>query len=294
METTAVNNSQSSKWQNAKAYTAGAAIAIAPSAYLAHDALSKPNPEKLEKLGQAITSFIPEVDTFENIKNYAEKALDETGLRHKGVKINNINDANVKEITEELIKSSGKNPIFKRSINNSMSMFKHGLNASYLPTKKEIFIGEKGAYSSVFHEMGHALNHNSSKIWKIAQKSRLFLTPFGIPVAGLALFGLGLFHKVKPEQDGVQKSKWEKTKDFARKHSGKIAFATMVPMMAEELAASSKGLKIAQKYLTPAQLSKLKGNYGKAFSSYAMIGTIIPAAIGLGNIIADKIQNKKA
>lgn len=294
METLAVNNSQPSKRQNAKAYTAGAAIALTPSAYLAYDALTKPNENSMKKLGQAMSAFMPEVDTFENIKSFAEKALDETGLRSKGIKIKYINDSNIKEITEELMKTEGKNPISKNSLEKFMSMFKHGLNAGYFPTKKEIYIGEKGAYSSVFHEMGHALNHNSSKIWKIAQKSRLFLTPFGVPAAGLVLFGLGLFHKVKPEQDGVQKSKWEKTKDFARNHSGKIAFATMIPMMAEELAASSKGLKIAQKYLNPAQLSKLKGNYGKAFSTYALIGTILPAAIGLANIAADKIQNKKA
>ena len=64
--------------------------------------------------------------------------------------------------------------------------------------------------------------------------------------------------------------------------------------MAEEIAASVKGLKIAGKYLNPQQLTQLKGNFKSAFSTYAMIGILVPAAIGLGNLIADKIQGRNA
>ena len=50
---------------------------------------------------------------------------------------------------------------------------------------------------------------------------------------------------------------------------------------------------MAKKYLKPEQISKLKGNYFKAFQTYAGAGLLVAGAIGLANIIRKGGNNKK-
>lgn len=271
----------------------GATLGGVLPACVFQDSISRVSPEKMKNLADTISTFIPDVDSFDKIKNYADDAMQKTGLSAKGVKLTVANESNIEAISEKLTNAMKKQPFGKRLADKFTDYFKHGANAAYVPNFKEIIISDKKLYSNVFHEMGHALNHNSSKIGAILQKARK-LAPMGVPVVGIALFAAGLLHTNKPEQDGVKKSGWEKTKDFVKNNSGKLAFLTMAPTMVEEVMASVKGLKIAKNYLNPSQLSALKGNFAKAFSTYALVGVGIPLLMGLGNIIAEKIQNKKS
>lgn len=289
-----VQSVQQQSWQPSKKNRVmsgmlGAAIATAPSAYVFYDSFSKVTPEKLEKSAATMKALMPEVDTLENIKRYASDALEKTGLASKGVKIKYVNKENANEVAEELAKLSKKEPFGEKMANKVAQVFAWGGNAAFSSPNNKIYIGEKGAYSGVFHEMGHALNHNSSKFFKFLQKARV-LTYAGVPVLGIGLFIASLFHKVKPESAEHPKSAWEKTKDFVKNNAGKIALATYIPMLVEEAAASVKGIKIAKNYLNPQQVSKLAKNYTKAFGTYALTAALLSGAIGLGNMISEGIK----
>ncbi len=290
-------NYQSQKNENtvpkrsAKALIAGSLIGGIPSALVFSDSISIKSDKCMQSVGSLMQQMMPDVDTFDNIKAAAERAIQDTGLSGKGVSLNVVNSQNSAQVAQELITANKKTPFIKRLAKNFAKMFEVGANAAFEPKSNRVYIGEKGLYSSVFHEIGHAMNYNSSKFMKFMQKARI-LTPYNVPVLGLGLFAASLFHRVKPESANEPKSLWEKTKDFVKNNAGKITFATFLPMLIEEAAASVKGIKVAKKYLNPAQVSKLTKNYLTAFSSYGLTAVALGAAVGLGNMIAQGIQEK--
>ena len=286
----AQNNKQSKR--SAAAIAAGAAIGAAPSAYVFYDTIKKYSPEEMKSLGKTIQLMMPDVDTFENIQNIAQKALKDTGLAQKGVTINTVTPQNVDAVAQEIKSFASKQPFINRISQKFAQMFGYGGNAAYVTSNKKIYIGESGAFSSVFHEMGHAMNGNFSKSMKILQKLR-DVAPYCVPMLGLALFAAGLLHRVKPESLDNPKSKWEKTKDFVKNNSGKLTFLTFLSILIEEGVASKKGIALAKNYLKPEQVAQLAKNYKRAFGTYAIVAALTSAGIGLGNIIADAIQNKK-
>lgn len=285
-------NYQPSKKNTITSGIIGATVAVAPSAYVFYDAVSKPVESKLKQMGESMKILMPEVDTLENIKKYASNALKDTGLADKGVKIKYVNSSNVNEVTQEITQFTKKQPFGVRIAQKFGKMFEYGGNAAFVNKNNTAYIGEKGAYSSVFHELGHALNHNSSKLMKFMQQART-LTPYNVPVVGLGLFAASLFHTVKPESKDHPKSGWEKTKDFVKNNAGKITFATFLPTLIEEAAASVKGIKMAKKYLKPEQLKQLAKNYTGAYSTYAIAAVALSAAVGLGNMIANRVQKSE-
>lgn len=277
--------------RSAKAILAGTLIGGIPSALVFRDSISIKSDKCMQSVGSLMQQMMPDVDTFNNIKAAAERAIKDTGLSGKGVSLNVVNSQNSAQVAQELITANKKTPFIKRMAQNFAKMFEVGANAAFEPKSNTVYIGEKGLFSSVFHEIGHAMNYNSSKFMKFVQKARI-LTSYNIPVLGLGLFAASLFHRVKPESANEPKSLWEKTKDFVKNNAGKITFATFLPMLIEEAAASVKGIKVAKKYLNPAQVSKLTKNYLTAFSSYGLTAVALGAAVGLGNMIAQGIQEK--
>ena len=117
--------------------------------------------------------MMPDVDTFDNIKAAAERAIQDTGLSGKGVSLNVVNSQNSAQVAQELITANKKTPFIKRLAKNFAKMFEVGANAAFEPKSNRVYIGEKGLYSSVFHEIGHAMNYNSSKFMKFMQKARI-------------------------------------------------------------------------------------------------------------------------
>lgn len=277
--------------RNPKAIAVGAAIAGIPALYMAFDTVWVKSDSVMEQLADVMQKGMPEIDTFQNVKAAAQKAIQDTGLGAKGLTLKTVNADNIDAITGEIIKVAKGTPFINRISQNLAKMFKFGVNAAFAPELNNVYIGEKGLYSSVFHELGHALNYNSSKFMKFLQKARV-ITPFNIPVVGLGLFAAGLLHRVKPESQDRPKSSWEKTKDFVKQHSGKLTLLTFAPMLVEEAAASVKGIKIAKNYFTPEQVSKLVKGYKYAFSSYAQLALGFSAIVGLANMVANGIQQK--
>lgn len=281
-----------SKKRQAAAVLTGGTIATLPAAFVASDLLKTKSPKELKKAADLMRYIAPDIDTFQNVKEIADKVLLESGLKDKGVKIKVVTPENLAMIQEE-ISSFAKNPIDKKTVGNFVNMFEVGANAGFLPKNNSVYITDKSLYSSVFHELGHAMNRNLSKFGLALQKSRMYLTPLGVPVAGLGLFAASLFHKNKPENVDQPKSAWEKTKDFVKNHAGKITFLTTLPMVLEEALATSNGLLAVKKHLDPSQFKALKAGYTKCLGSYVLVSVGLSGAVGLANMIATRIQNKK-
>lgn len=153
---------------------------------------------------------------------------------------------------------------------------KAGFNAFYSPDNKEICLNINKASISAFHETGHAMNHLKSKLGKALQ---MFRKP-GYVIAGL-MGSIALCSRKKPKEED------KGFKDFIRNNCGKIAFAALLPTVAEEAMASHKGIKLARAGgLNEAAIKNLKKFYGKALMSY--IGYAVATGISVG--IANKIM----
>lgn len=225
--------------------------------------------KKLHKMGN-----LPD-DKIELLHKKANDAIKLAGLDKYGVKIKHIKESTVKK------------PLIKLIL-NPMEMIEQGLNAAFLGRsagcfkKNTILMPQKGVSFLAFHEIGHALNHNLSKIGKSLQY-------LGIPgmIAAVAIGLFGAVTKTSKPQDGKELTGWQKFKNFVRDNAGKLSFAAMLPMLTEEAMATIKGQKLAKKLLSP-EMSKtvLKGN-SIAYLSY--LASAI--AVGLGSMAAVKVKD---
>lgn len=153
-----------------------------------------------------------------------------------------------------------------------------GLNACYVPSKKQVLLNSDKATISGFHELGHAMNHLKSKIGKLLQKCR---KP-GYAIAGF-MATVALTSRNKPKES--KRSLWNIIQD----NSGKIAFIAILPTIIEEAMASYKGVELARKSgLAEPLVNNLKKFYGKALLSYAGYGLLA----GLSVYAASKIMEK--
>ena len=137
--------------------------------------------------------------------------------------------------------------------------FKLGTNACFIPKSKEILINTDKISIAGFHELGHALNALKSKFGvKYLAKMR---AP-GYLIAGLMEY-FAIFSRTKPK--GAPRS----FTDVIEDNCGKIAFAAMLPIVAEEAIASYRGVKLAKQSGVPDVLMKnVKKLYAKALATY--------------------------
>lgn len=189
------------------------------------------------------------------------------GLKENKVSINHLDFSN-SDLAK--INMGMEKEIVQRDI-------KAGLNACYVPDIREIYLNLNKASISAFHEAGHAMNHLQSKVGRFLQKCRV---P-GYTIAGL-MGTVALFTRKKPKEDdgGI--------KDFVQNNCGKIAFASLLPTVAEEAMATHKGIKLARAGgLGEAAIKNLKKFYGKALLSY--IGYAVATGLSVG--VASKIMD---
>lgn len=191
-------------------------------------------------------------DKIEILHNTAQKAINELGLADKGVKLQFI-ERGANEI---------KLPWFVKLF-VPLEQVKDGKNAMFLtkdaiiPVSKEvvynkhsILLPEKSFAFSAFHEIGHSMNRLLSKSGKMLQDIRMPL------IQGVSLIPLFCaFSKTTKPEDGNDLTGAQKTKNFIRNNAGKLTFAAMVPILAEEAMATVKGLKLSSKML-PKELAK--------------------------------------
>ena len=168
-------------------------------------------------------------------KNNIAKALEISGLGKKGVTINEAQYDSFANID-----------------------YKLGLNAEYNPKAGRITINTDRMAASTYHELGHALNHLKGKLPFLLQKMRY---P-GYAIAGLMEY-FAIFSRTKPKEAKRNFA------DVVEDNCGKIAFAAMLPMVAEEALASHRGIKLARKTgLAEPLINNLKRLYNKALLTY--------------------------
>ena len=196
------------------------------------------------------------------------KSINLSGLKEKGLKFEHtdFSPSDLRKIGTNL-----ESQILHKDI-------KAGMNACYIPDLRLVKLNAEKASISGFHELGHAMNHLKSKTGRLLQLCR---KP-GYTIAGL-MGTVALFSRRKPkESDGG-------FLDFIQNNCGKIAFAAMLPTVAEEALATHKGLKLAkQAGLDDKLIKNLRKFYGKAWLSY--VGYAI--ATGLSVFAASKITEK--
>lgn len=261
------------------------------------------------------------------LKRASGKGLADSGLKAKGVRLTELTETSFRKILKDI--SSGKNPViwnkkdkkalraireeianskrFKRmckmlkkyDIDSSTMLdsaskiqslhFKLGMNACFLPKANKIVTPSKTLKTSIFHEMGHALNANGNPILKGLQKCR----PAAMIIPGIVL-AMSLLNKHKVGEEKSQ-NKVKGTLDTIKDNAGKITAIAMAPMVVEEAIASLRGGKIAKNLVKSGDLSKniLKKvrltNLG-GLSSYALalVGTVFATKVAIS--AKDKIQ----
>ena len=182
-------------------------------------------------------------------------------------------------------------PEFKKIIDRVSSVIplfqvKSGSNAFYKLHGNAIVVPNKKLTPSAFHEMGHALNANYSKVGKFLQKNR----KLAMSVAGLV--GLvGLCTKKKADDETPNKGIGKVT-HFIKKNAGVLSFASMMPVVMEEAMATMKGNKIASQMLDKKLLNKVKLTNAIGLSTYLLGALSVGVSTAFAIKVKDNIQAK--
>ncbi len=196
-----------------------------------------------------------------------------------------------KELREALLNSL---PKFLREkgpaeyiINILENIFKNGNNAAYLPKAKKIVVNIDKLGASAFHEMGHAINHNQSKIWKVIQGMR---APSMIAGGVFALTALFKRKKIEGEQPV---NTFDKVTTFVKDNVGKLVLASFVPIVSEELMATYRGNKMAKKLLPSEMFAKVKKTNRLGAVTYISSALLTALAAYSASKVRDKIAEPK-
>ena len=275
---------------NKKSDAKGSLAAIAASQGIA---LAAVPPSLLAIKG--LTNSAKGLDSFqkENIKTAAKNVLDTTGLTQKGVKLNDFKNAGLDFSTMPDKLKEMLNPIYATA--KGKNAFFGGLNGTKMVGggrmfKNEVVCNMDKLPTAIFHEIGHAYNANSSKFWKAVQGMR---GPAMVIGAGLALF-CALTKSSKPSDNANgELTGAQKAKNFVRENSGKLAFLSMVPVLAEEGMATIRGNAWAKQMLSPDIAKKVSKGNKIAYISYIAAAAGVAAEAHFATKIKDNFTDKK-
>lgn len=199
-----------------------------------------------------------------------------------------LHEANEKYIGKNVSASEffkGMSDIYKKIINKKiLGDIINGANACFMDKKNKVLINLDKMGTSAFHEIGHAINYNNSKFWKMMQKTRvpMLLLPSAFLTIGMA--------KRKKAEGEEPKNTFDKATDFIKNNAGKLSTLAFVPVIAEETMATLRGNKMAKKLCSPEL-------YKTVVKSSALGGlTYVAAAVltGLGTFAGIKVKDSIA
>jgi hypothetical protein len=230
------------------------------------------------------------------ISSQVKDAFQKSNLEKCGVKIIEATPENETQIAaimeKEMPKWVDKLPkrikeVFAGQALNTAQSTIYGENAFYAPKSQSIVVNSEKMGWASFHEMGHALNKNSSKIGKFLQKAR---TP-GMILAGIAAT-VAIFKRKKVEGEQT-KGTVDKATTFVKNHATGLAALGFAPLLAEEGLASIKGAKLAKEILSPENYKILNKLHGKAWLTYGALagGTVLATAVA--SKVRDAIASPK-
>ena len=271
-------------------------------------------------------SVISKADSVE-LSKAVQQGLKDSNLAEKGVKVfkmqeialpkkaqdlvnlfkNDLFTKKDKKALKALAEEMRNNPLMKKLLGNNQNVdlsesvkkginaiqFKLGLNAGYLPKANKIITPSHHLQTSVFHEMGHALNANGNKLLKGLQKVR----PLALIAPAIILTASLLNKRKTTDTPKENDNAIQKGADFVKKNAAGLTALSMLPIVLEEGIATLRGQGIAKNLVKNGNLSKeiLKKvkltNLG-GFASYALtlVGTAL--AVKTAITVKDKIQAK--
>lgn len=218
-----------------------------------------------------------DVDTVE-ISKGLDKALEVSKMKNAGVKIvepefrtmplskNKFLDKIVELQQPAIGATRGRNAVF------------------YMDGSNRIMLKKSKMGTAGFHEIGHAINRNTSKFWKTMQNMRY---------PGMALTSVILLTallKRKKAEGEEPKGIFDKATTFVKENAGKLSMLVSLPMLAEELKASSRGNKLAKQVLSP-ELYKKVAKTNKYSAMVYISGTLVA---GLAGYLASKTRDAVA
>ncbi len=271
-------------------------------------------------------SVISKADSVE-LSKAVQQGLKDSNLAEKGVKVFKMQEIALpkqakdfvnlftkdnfskkdKKALKALAEEMRNNPLMKKLLGNNQNVdlsesvkkganaiqFKFGLNAGYLPKANKIITPSHHLQTSVFHEMGHALNANGNKLLKGLQKVR----PLALIAPAIILTASLLNKRKTTDTPKENDNAIQKGADFVKKNAAGLTALSMLPIVLEEGIATLRGQGIAKNLVKNGNLSKeiLKKvkltNLG-GFASYALtlVGTAL--AVKTAITVKDKIQAK--
>ena len=257
--------------------------------------------------------------------NAAQKAFETSGLKEKGVELIDINSGNLEGVIKDTFEKSDKNfekitkkiyedlnipapknmkpktapkprakwkyilfgPSKDDKLKNVLKSISEGENACFYGMSNNVYVNKDKMGFSVFHEMGHAVNANTTKGLKALAYGRHFAA-----LLAPLLLVTALVKKRKPEYDFESKSDKRK-KNFLKDNIGLITFGLLTPTLAEEGLASINGAKLAKNVLSKTELKKLNITNAKAWSTYLVGAIMLSAAAQFAVNIKDKLTQPK-
>lgn len=193
-------------------------------------------------------------------------------------------DKFIKAFEKSNLKEQGVTLMHPEDIGDFVSSYAKGTNAAFVPKTRQVIINMDKSSFLGFHELGHAINQLKSPLL-----TKLNARFYGIGYAIAGWMGyLALFSRTKPKD--APKNFEDKIKD----NCGKIAFAAMLPVVAEEALASHKGIKLAKSAgVGEAGIKTLKQLYRKALYTYAGRCVLGGLAVGASSMIMDYFSRPK-
>lgn len=254
-----------------------------------HHILSPMIMKEMSKTSNSISN-----DEFIKVNSAMTKALADTGLEAKGVNIIRATKDNSEKISQILEKEISGNPLSKwipKPIKKFLGTIigktlQAGENACYIFNSKKIIMPEKELSLAFFHEAGHALNANCSKIGKALQQCRLSMV-LAAPISLIALC------KTKKAPGEKPKNTTDKVTTFIKNNAGKLAFVACIPVLIEEGLASIKGQKLAKKLLSPELAKKVAKCNLLGFSTYLLTAICCSLGVYLGVKVKDSIASRQ-
>lgn len=262
-------------------------------------------------IGQKISdsfndNFIKEHRKFSNpkrevITKFAHDAMELSIARKFGVKIHDLAVIPIKdkalEETPKLFQETYKkfSPLYKTAFGKGSHYTAYALGkfGRRQINANEILVNLKEMPGQVFHELGHAINSNSSKFWKAIQGSAPICV-FG--AVFFAVFGALSKNSVSKKENG-ELTKAQKVNNFIRKHSAILSIGLMAPAIIEEIVAAKKGKIYTTSYCKTKEYAK-QINKASDFHLASHLATLfaIPVAgnvaLGIKNCMVGKGNDK--
>ena len=216
--------------------------------------------DKMVKLNEGLSE-----KSIEQVNNAASKILNTSGLRKDGVKVFYV---------EQMSKGHFLSPARPENGRNSMFIPKKVLGYTLKKCGNLIVVPEKSLYTSIFHELGHAMTHNFSSFGRNVLQS-----PFlrGIPrsLAPYAAMLVLPFTSKRNENVMEEERKKAKMHNFMRDNAYLFMAGLSAVTILEEVLASLKGQKLAKGLLSKEAESIMKKTNLYSAGSYVLSSCLL-------------------